>query len=463
MALMALETLAERIEEYVEEGELDKAVDLFLRQTPPNKLEILLRLSHDTRFKILSHTPLDMLKPILAKLPEEIAFEVVVVKGTYNLVDLLIEMPSDEVADFLQKIPPRYRMRILSLMISPKKEEVESLLRYPPESVGSVMTPQIPIFYKDDIVAQAIEEYMIKDSLGLYDKHRYIYVVGKGRKFIGWLDVKTFLTRPRNKRMEEVVQKPPAVIEVTRDREEAAKLAIRYDLLEIPVVDKEYRLLGAITIDDILDVVISEYSEDLLKFGGLMDTIRESYVIAKPTRLALKRIPAIIYLYLMSSITGSIVAGFSGIIQKVAILAAFLPMLSDNSGNIGSQASSVIIRSLVLGEITLTRRDVLAIIVKEFMVTTFMLLFLLPVGASIAFAITFFTTHNIYYALRIFSVIAIALSASCYVADTVGSLLPLLLAKLRLDPAVTSAPLITTVSDIVTATTYFLVATTLLG
>jgi magnesium transporter len=462
MALMALEHIAELIERYVRDGEIDKAVDLFIRQTPPNKLEILLRLEHDTRYKILSHTPLEVLKPILAKLQEEIAFEVLVAKGTYNLVDLLTEMPSDEVADFLQKIPPRYRVRILSPMISPKKEEVESLLRYPPESVGSVMTPQIPIFYKDDTVAQAIEEYMIKDGLGLYDKHRYVYIVGKGRKFIGWLDVKTFLTRPRDKKMGEVAQKPPAVIEVTRDREEAARLAIKYDLLEIPVVDYEYRLLGAVTIDDILDVVISEYSEDLLKFGGLMDAIRESYLIAKPTRLAIKRIPAIIYLYLMNSITGSIVAGFSNIIAKAAILAAFLPMLSDNSGNIGSQASSIIIRSLVLGEIGFSKKDLLIVLSKEFLVTTLMLLFLLPIGAGIAFTITFISAHQLYYALEISVIIAFALTASCYVADIVGTLLPILLAKFRIDPAVTSAPLITTVSDIVTATTYFIVATALI-
>ncbi len=463
MALIALEQIAERIERYIEEGNIDKALDLFLRQTPPNRLEILLRLSHNVRYKLLSHTPLVELKSILAKLPEEIAFEVVVVKGIYHIVDLLVEMPSDEVADFILKLPPRYRIRVLSLMVSPKKEEVESLLKYPPESVGSVMTPQIPIFYKDDTVAKAIEEYMIKDSLGLYDKHRYIYVVGKGRRFIGWLDVKTFLTRPRDKKMSEVVQKPPVVIEVTRDREEAARLALRYDLLEIPVVDKEYRLLGAVTIDDILDVVISEYSEDLLKFGGFMDAVRESYIIAKPSRLALKRIPAIIYLYLMNSVTGSIVAGFTSVIEKAAILAAFLPMLSDNSGNIGSQASSIIIRSLVLGEIGFTRRDLLRVLTKEFLVTSIMLLFLLPVGSAIAFTITFIASHDLYHALKISTIIAVALTASCYVADTVGTLLPILLAKFRIDPAVTSAPLITTIGDIVTASTYFIVAVALLG
>ncbi len=463
MSSVAVEVLSERIEEYIEENKLDEAVRLFKRQTPPNKLDILVRLDHNSRYKLLSRIPLEDLVEILAKLPEEIAFEVLVVKGIDRLVDTLIEMPSDQVADFLLKIPPRYRVKILSLMITPKRIEVESLLRYPPESVGGVMTPQIPIFYKEKTVGKAIEEYTIKDSLGLYDKHRYIYVVDKGRKFIGWLDVKTFLTRPRDKKLGEVVQKPPAVIEVHRDREEAARIAIKYDLLEIPVVDKEYRLLGAVTIDDVLDVVISEYGEDLLKFGGFMDAVRESYIIAKPTRLAIKRIPAIIYLYLMNSITGSIVAGFANVIERVAILAAFLPMLSDNSGNIGSQASSIILRSLVMGEIASTKRDAARVLMKEFLVTTIMLLFLLPVGASIAFGITYASSMDVSYATRVSLVIVIALAVSCYVADMVGTLLPLVLAHFHVDPAVMSAPLITTIADIATASTYFIVAITLLG
>lgn len=463
MSSVAVEVLSERIEQYIGENKLDEAVRLFKRQTPPNKLGILVRLDHNSRYKLLSRIPLEDLVEILAKMPEEIAFEVLVVKGIDRLVDILMEMPSDQVADFLLKIPPRYRTKILSLMITPKRIEVESLLRYPPESVGGVMTPQIPVFYKEKTVGKAIEEYMIKDSLGLYDKHRYIYVVDKGRKFIGWLDVKTFLTRPRDKKLGEVAQKPPAVIEVHRDREEAARIAIKYDLLEIPVVDKEYRLLGAVTIDDVLDVVISEYGEDLLKFGGFMDAVRESYIIAKPTRLAIKRIPAIIYLYLMNSITGSIVAGFTNVIERVAILAAFLPMLSDNSGNIGSQASSIILRSLVMGEIASTKGDAARVLMKEFLVTTIMLLFLLPVGASIAFGITYASTMNIAYATRVSLVIVIALAVSCYVADMVGTLLPLALAHFHMDPAVMSAPLITTIADIATASTYFIVAVTLLG
>ncbi len=463
MSIIAAEKISKRIDELIEEGLIDEAVQLFLKQTTPNKLDILIWLDHDKRYLILSRIPVEALKEIMAKLPEEIAYELLMIKGIDKIVRIIHEMPSDEVADYLLKIPPRYRMKILSLLVTPKRIEVESLLKYPPDSVGGVMTPQIPVFYKDKTVGDAIEEYTIKDSLGLYDKHRYIYIVGKGRKFIGWLDVKTFLTRPREKNLWEVAQKPPTVVNVTADREEAARLAIKYDLLEIPVVDDEYRLLGAVTIDDVLDVVISEFGEDLLKFGGFMDAVRESYLITRPTRIGLKRIPAIIYLYLMNSITGSIVAGFASVIERAAILAAFLPMLSDNSGNIGSQASSIILRSLVMGEIGSTLRDTARVLAKEFVVTTFMLLFLIPVGASIAFGITFLSSQDPVYSMRVSIVIAAALAVSCYVSDMVGALLPILLAKFRIDPAVTSAPLITTIGDIVTASTYFLVAVSMLG
>ena len=462
-APVAVAKIAEKIAELIEDDRVEEAVDLFLKQTPPNRLGILIWLDHGRRYRLLSRIPVEEFREVMARFPGEIAYELLMVKGIDEVARVLQETPSDDVADFLLKIPPRYRARILGLLAAPKRMEVESLLRYPADSVGGVMTPQIPLFYKEKSVGAAIEEYMVKDSLGLYDKHRYIYIVDKGRRFIGWLDVKTFLTRPREKKLWEVAQKPPTVVNVGADREEAARLAVKYDLLEIPVVDDDYRLLGAVTIDDILDVVVSEFGEDLLKFGGFMDTVRESYIVARPTRIAMKRIPAIIYLYLMNSITGSIVAGFISVIEKAAILAAFLPMLSDNSGNIGSQASSIILRSLVMGEIGSTYRDVARVLFKEFVITSIMLLFLAPVGASIAFAITYFSSQNTMYSLDVSLIIASALTVSCYVADMVGTLLPIILARLHVDPAVTSAPLITTIGDIVTASTYFLVAVSMLG
>ncbi|MCC6011347.1 MAG: magnesium transporter, partial [Desulfurococcaceae archaeon] len=188
---------------------------------------------------------------------------------------------------------------------------------------------------------------------------------------------------------------------------------------------------------------------------------RGSYVVESPLRLALKRAPVLVYLYLMNAVTGSIVATFENIIQRLAILAAFMPMLADNSGNIGAQSSAIIIRGLVTGEIKLSKRDIAMILVKEFLTSTLMLTVLAPVSFAIGFTISFLALHEIVTSIRIALIVTLALITSCYVADIVGSLFPILLVKLHIDPAMASAPVITTIADITTVTVYFTIATLL--
>ncbi|MEM4427693.1 MAG: magnesium transporter, partial [Zestosphaera sp.] len=334
--------------------------------------------------------------------------------------------------------------------------------KYPPESIGGIMTTRIPIFKSSLIVEEVIKEYLAKESSGAYDKHNYVYVVDSEGKLIGWVEVKSLLTKPRNKQLKDVVGKVPVTVDPFSDREVAAKLAVTYDLSELPVIDKDGKLLGIVTLDDVLDVAVAEFSEDLVKFGGFTDVIKSSYVSADIRSIIVRRVPPILFLYLMNAITGSIVASFVGIIERVAVLAAFLPMLADNSGNIGSQASTFIIRSLALGEIK--PKDFLRVLHKEVLTSLCMASILLPVAFLIAFTITYFSySGNLPYATQVGLIVSAALLVSMLLTDAIGSLLPLLLAKLRVDPAGVSAPIITTIGDVVTATTYFTTAMYLLS
>jgi magnesium transporter len=278
---------------------------------------------------------------------------------------------------------------------------------------------------------------------------------------VGYIDLRTLFTKPRTVKLSDCIQPVKFVVRADADREEAARIAVRYDLLEVPVVDAENRFLSIVTLDDLLDVISSEYQEDLLKYAGIAEAIRGSYITEKPLKLALKRAPVLVYLYLMNSITGSIVAAFTSVIEKIALLAAFMPMLADNSGNIGAQSSAMIIRGLVTGEIRISRRDLLFVLKKEFITSTLLLLVLLPISFAIGFTIPFIATGSPLYSLKIATTVAIALAVSSYVADVVGALLPIALAKLRMDPAVASAPVITTIGDIATVTTYFIIASLL--
>ena len=382
--------------------------------------------------------------------------------GIDAIAKAITNLPYDEATDIIGKLPYRQRVYILHLLPKDMAIEIERLLKYHPESVGGIMTTQIPIFPMNMVVGEARKIYVEKDTRKLYDKHYYVYVVDDSGRLYGWIDVRSFLTKPANIRLRECVQKPPVTVRAVADRETAARVAIQYDLMEIPVVDNDDKLVGIVTIDDILDVVVNEFSEDLLKYGGILETIRGSYIASAPWRLAVRRFPMIAYLYLMNTITGSITTLFTSVIERIAILAAFLPMLADNSGNIGSQASSLSLRALVLGEIRPSIKDFVKVLAKEFIVTSLMLLFLAPISFGIGFSISIVGGLDPSKALAIASIVSLSLIVSCYVSDLIGFLLPLILAKIRIDPATASAPLITTIGDIVTVSTYFILASILI-
>ena len=458
---MSSSEVVERVSELLEQGRVDEALSQLDTLPQHEVVSVLIRLKDEFRAKLLSAMSLDRIGDELAKLPAEIISEIVAVKGFEDIVKVLVKLPVDEVADFISKAPSRVRIEILRLLPRDYAQLVASLMKFPAESVGGVMTTMVPVFPGDMLVGEVLDIYVQKSKQGVYESHYFIYIVDENGLLLGYTDVKTLLIKPREVKVSKCAQPVRVTINPFADREEAAKLAIQYDLLEVPVVDLDGRFMGIVTLDDLLDVISSEYAEDLLKYAGITETIRGSYVVESPLRLALKRAPVLVYLYLMNAVTGSIVATFENIIQRLAILAAFMPMLADNSGNIGAQSSAIIIRGLVTGEIKLSKRDIAMILVKEFLTSTLMLTVLAPVSFAIGFTISFLALHEIVTSIRIALIVTLALITSCYVADIVGSLFPILLVKLHIDPAMASAPVITTIADITTVTVYFTIATLL--
>jgi magnesium transporter len=458
---MSSSEVVERVSELLEQGRVDEALSQLDILPQHEVVSVLIRLKDEFRAKLLSAMSLDRIGDELAKLPAEIISEIVAVKGFDDIVKVLVKLPVDEVADFISKAPSRVRIEILRLLPRDYAQLVASLMKFPAESVGGVMTTMVPVFPGDMSVGEVLDIYVQKSKQGVYESHYFIYIVDENGLLLGYTDVKTLLIKPREVKVSKCAQPVRVTINPFADREEAAKLAIQYDLLEVPVVDLDGRFMGIVTLDDLLDVISSEYAEDLLKYAGIAEAIRGSYVVESPLRLALKRAPVLVYLYLMNAVTGSIVATFENIIQRLAILAAFMPMLADNSGNIGAQSSAIIIRGLVTGEIKLSKRDIAMILVKEFLTSTLMLTVLAPVSFAIGFTISFLALHEIVTSIRIALIVTLALITSCYVADIVGSLFPILLVKLHIDPAMASAPVITTIADITTVTVYFTIATLL--
>jgi len=459
----SVEELVDVVTRMLEEDRHEELADILRGLNQQRVYDLIMALSDEDRGELFAVMPIDVIASLLPRLPDEVFVQFLSVRGVDELAKVIPGLPVDEAADVIMKIPAKQRIHILRVLPRDLASEIEKLMKYPPESVGGVMTTRVPYFPGDMTVGEARKVYVEKDTRGLYDKHYYIYVVDSDGRLVGWIDTKSFLIKPPTAKLGECARKPPAVVKATDDREVAARIAVQYDLMEVPVVDESGRFLGVVTLDDILDVVVSEFSEDLLKYGGMLEVLRGSYIATKPWRIAFRRIPTIVYLYLMNMVTGSIVASFTSVIERVAVLAAFLPMLADNSGNIGSQASSLALRALILGEVRPSARDVARVLLKEFAVTTFMLAVLAPAAFAISLAVTFMGGYTLVRAVPVAIVVTVALAVSCYISDLVGFILPIGLAKLKVDPATASAPVITTIGDIVTASTYFLLAQYLLG
>lgn len=445
----------------IEKDDVDEIRSIVAKLDPLLLVEVINNLDYEYRVKVIPYVDLLKIHKYLSRLTEEALADIEKFKGVDELIEVLYWLPSDEAVDVLQNLSPRTRSMILKLISPSKAKELMELLRYTPESVGGVMTNRVPVFKKGIKVSDVIEEYVKRLKIGHYDSYNYVYVVDENGRLIGWIDSKRLLTLNRVKNVEEYVSKPHVTIHPEADREEAARLVVKYDLMEIPVVDRDGKLLGVVSIDDVLDIVIHELSEDLLKHGGLLEVIKTSYTASSVKKLVVRRTIPLIILYLMNSLTGAIVATYVNVIERIAILAAFLPMLADNSGNVGSQASTLIIRSLALGELGLKHAKY--ILSKEIAVSLMMSTILLPIAAAIAFSITFLSYGEAGLAIRVGLTVAVALLVSVIVSDLIGSLLPLFLLKIKQDPASASAPLITTISDACTAIIYFLTALFLLG
>lgn len=420
--------------------------------SPPDLIDVLERLSSDERRQLAVLLPDNILVEIINKLPQQVLLDIVKVLGTQKLARIAIDLPPDELADLILKLPPLIRRSLLKELPLWKVEEVKPLLLYPPESAGGIMTTRIPVFHQEQRVGDAVKEFVVRSKFEEYETSRYIYVVDSEGKLVGLIDVKTFLTAPRDRKLKEIMNRSFVAVKAGMDQEEVVRLVVRYDLDEVPVVDENGKLLGAISADDLMDVIISEATEDIIMFGGI-PKIREPYLTARVVELVRKRAIWLVFLYLTEAITISILSFYEKVLAAVIALSFFIPLLTDTGGNAGSQSATLVIRSLATGEIRFS--DVPRIIVKETMTSLALGLILSP----LAFTLSYLIAHSFNVSL----VVSLSIILVVYVASMIGALLPLIASKIGIDPAVISAPLITTIADSIGLTLYFTLAILFLG
>jgi magnesium transporter len=382
-----------------------------------------------------------------------------------EVVSLLSNSYADDVADVVADMPANLVSRILRVADPSIRSEINSLLNYKPSSAGSIMTTEYITIPKTYTLNEALEKIKEtgRDKETIYSS----FVVDQKRKLIGTLKIEDILFSPGTKIVEDVMNQSFFSCKVTTDQEEVAQLFKRYDLSVLPVLNENSHLVGIITIDDIVDVIEQEASEDMQKMAKVIP-IDDSYVDASVMLIARKSIPWLALLLVLGALSGFILNQFEEAFQSVAILAAFIPMLMDTGGNAGNQSATLITRGIALKEIV--PKDFKTIFKKEAQVSVLVGLavggfaflwinFLILIGfLKYETGFTAWTLEWFLSILRISGTVSLTLLFAIMIAKMVGSVLPLLAVKLKKDPAVMASPFVTTIVDVTALVVYFLLA-----
>ena len=366
-----------------------------------------------------------------------------------ELKELLDELYMDDTVDLLEELPANLVTRILEQVDREKRAQINTILNYPEDSAGSIMTTEYVDLRRTTTVREAMEH--IKQT-GIHKETIYTCYVLENRKLIGIVSAKDLMTMDDDLTMDELMEKEIISVTTHTDQEEAVRLLSRYNLLSLPVLDQKGYMVGIVTIDDAMDVLVDETTEDMEIMNALSPS-EQPYFETGVFRHAKNRIVWLLFLMLSATLTQTIIAHYEAAFTAVPLLVSFIPMLTDTGGNCGSQSSTLIIRGLALDEIHFG--DIFRVVFKEFRVA-------ILVGAALA------VVNGVYMVIRyrdpmLALLVSISLVATILIAKMIGCVLPLFAKKLHMDPAIMAAPLITTIVDVCSIMVYFQVATHLLG
>jgi magnesium transporter len=362
-----------------------------------------------------------------------------------ELKEILDDMFMDDTVDLLEDLPANVVTRILENIDPQKRKEINVFLNYPEDSAGTIMTTE----YVDLNTHMTVSEAMTHiKRVGIHKETIYTCYVLEARKLVGIVTAKDLMTADDNTKIADLMETEIISVNTHDDKEEVGKLFSKYDLLALPVLDADNRMVGIVTVDDAMDVVVDEATEDITIMAA-MSPSEDTYFETSVFQHAKNRIPWLLILMLTATVTGVIINKYEEAFAAIPSLVAFIPMLMDTGGNCGSQSSTLIIRGIALGEIEF--RDIFRVMFKELRVS-------LICGIVLAIA-NGIRVLLMYQNSSLALVIAVSLLVTVMMAKIIGCTLPLLAKKINLDPALMASPLITTLVDTGSILIYFNIAT----
>ena len=362
-----------------------------------------------------------------------------------ELKEILDDLYMDDTVDLLEELPANLVTRILNAVDSSKRNSINLLLNYPDDSAGSIMTTEYVSLHQSMTVRKAMSH--IK-QVGIHKETIYTCYILERRRLIGIVSAKDLMTMDDDTVISEIMETEIISVTTHTDQEEVAQLFSKYGLLAIPVLDTGGLMVGIVTVDDAMDVMVEEATEDITIMAA-MNPSEKSYFETSVFSHAKNRIVWLLVLMLSASITGAIITRYEDAFSAIPLLVSFIPMLMDTGGNCGSQSSTLIIRGLALNEIRF--KDIFRVIFKEFRIA-------LIVSVVLAFA-NGLRIFLVYHDMKLAVVIGLSLISTVILSKLIGCVLPLAAKKVHLDPAIMAAPLITTLVDTCSIIIYFSIAT----
>ncbi len=447
-----LDLLESQVRAALAADDVDALRQLVAQIYPPDLADIIDRLDDEDQVRVFSLLETEQAADVLDETSIDATRELINQLPAEQAADILEELDSDDAAAILTEDVPERQQELLAAMAPQEAADVRELLRYPPQSAGRLLNDQFVALHESHTAAEAMERLrrIVHDSAIIV----YLYVLDDADRLIGTVSLRRLLVEPPERRIADLMRPAPITVHPESDQEEVARVVARYDLAAVPVVTEEGRMLGVVTVDDVIDILVEEGTEDVLKFGAVAQgQADETYFTVPVTTSVQRRIVWLLFLFVAGSITANVLEVFEAELQQVVALAFFIPLLIGTGGNTGAQTVSTLIRAMALNEVRL--RDVWRVLGRELLVG-FILGLLLGV---IAFGRAFLEVSLPNLALTV----ALSVLAICVWANVIGALVPIMARRLGVDPALVSAPLITTLVDASGLTIYLLIAKILLG
>lgn len=443
--------LLEQVRGCLEKGNLQAIAQTLKDQHSADIADILAHLEAREQAILFSLLDGETAALVLNQLDTDTVSSLMSTLGAERIAGILDNMSSDDAADLLAELPVAEKDQLLELMETTEAEDVQELLEYREDTAGGIMTTEYVAIRQDITASKAIE--VLRETAPDAETVYYVYVVNTANQLVGVISLRELIIADPNTLIERIMHRKVISVSVDTDQEEVARVVSRYDFLAVPVVDHHQELVGIITVDDVIDVIHEEATEDIYRLAGTAEVEEEDFLVRRLWSSLRSRLPWLLVTLVEGLLAGRILGGLERELSAMVALAFFIPLLTGMGGNVGTQSSTLTVRGLATGQIDGKRMAVT--VFRESMVG----LVVGTICGAIVAVVALAWQRNVMLGV----VVGVAMLANMTTAATMGTLVPLLFKRVGVDPAVASAPFITASIDVTGLLIYATLATTLIG